>query len=72
MKITREEKFTPITIVLETEEEAQVLKTLCGIITSGGRKREITDAIFHGLDVELLEYREGCTGAHMIAINFID
>lgn len=34
MKVTREEKFTPITIVLETKEEADIMWHLLNMPTS--------------------------------------
>jgi hypothetical protein len=50
MKITQnksEEKFHPITIVLETDEEAVALMALLGKYTSEEAEKEISDYNFH-------------------------
>ena len=50
MKITQnilEEKFQPITIVLETDEEAVALMALLGKYTDEEAEKEISDYDFH-------------------------
>lgn len=51
MKIfkSKEKQFEPITIILETEEEAVVLKSLLGIIGGKGSKRNIALKMYDSL-----------------------
>ena len=50
MKVTQEKKFTPITIVLETEQEAEYLMSLVGKISGVSKAREFTSELFNRLD----------------------
>lgn len=43
MKMTQAKDFQPITIIIETLHEAQVLKALVGNVTGSGPARDITD-----------------------------
>lgn len=47
MKISQEESvFQPITLTLESEHEARVLKTLLGSVTGDNKFRDVTSQAF--------------------------
>lgn len=50
MKIKQEKEFKPITIILETPEEAEIIKSLTGNVLGSGKGRELTKKIFHALN----------------------
>lgn len=50
MKIHKQEAtFQPITIVLESQEELDILLHLVGSVSGRGKPRQVTDAIYDGL-----------------------
>jgi hypothetical protein len=62
MKIELKSKkvYQPITITLETEQEAEMLMQICGLIAGCSEKtpRGLADKIYHQLGAFGVDYRE--------------
>lgn len=55
MKVEQSTEFQPITITLESEYEARVLKTLVGAVGKTGKFRNITTELYQELDERRIE-----------------
>lgn len=56
MKVTQDKEFTPITIILETEREARIMKAMFGKIRGDGLVRDFTSAVYDELAACGIEY----------------